>query len=126
MKKMMTIQIDLEGCQNASLSDKRECKLFLIDLVKSIGMKIIPERFIGSPNPVSFFFNDYVEESEFGVTGVVILYESHAAFHGYCNLNGYACVVVTSCKYFDPEKTSGWVKEYLMAEKCNYKVICSK
>lgn len=75
----------------AALDDEQAVTQFLVDLVSKLGMRVLAGpltgREVGPPD-------------HSGCSGVVILYESHAAIHTY-PLLGEAFIDVFSCKPFD-------------------------
>ncbi len=73
-----------------SLNDTEAVKDFLTELVGHIGMRILAGPLVGYEGGT---------QEKFGTSGVVILYESHAAIHTYPGL-GELFLDVFSCKHF--------------------------
>lgn len=122
MRKIITTQFDLYCCHHKALTEKDACSDFLKHLVDFVGMRIIPEDLIGSKNPISFWFGgEGIEKQDEGVTGTITLYESHAAFHAWSN-SSYVCVVLSSCKEYDPFTVAQMIQKYLCAEYYNIKL----
>lgn len=71
-----------------SLDSADEVRRFLVELVENLGMRILAGPLVGREG-------GRMDKS--GVSGVVILYESHAAIHTYPHL-GEAFLDVFSCK----------------------------
>jgi len=123
-KKVKTTQINLYSCEHPVLTDPQYGNLFLEELVEFISMNKIPEEIIGSKNPVTFQFNPgFVEKQEHGVTGIITLYESHCAFHSWPELDGFLCVVISSCKDYDVAATARWIAEKVNAKGYKFKFL---
>lgn len=106
--KHLTLYADV-GASNEILVDPDRISLFLSDLVSRIGMRILsgPITGVESSNP----------ENE-GCSGVVILYESHAAIHTYSNLQKIF-VDVFSCRDFETTEVVDEVDQSFGLVKCN-------
>ncbi|MDX1933423.1 MAG: S-adenosylmethionine decarboxylase [Capsulimonadales bacterium] len=88
----LTLRIaDLEP--PGALNDPETVKEFLVELVGHIGMRILAGPLVGYEGGTT---------EKYGTSGVVILYESHAAIHTYPGL-GELFLDVFSCKHFDVE-----------------------
>jgi len=86
--------------------------IFLTKLVKFIGMTVIPEHIVGQKNPHSFPFKpDSKPVEDHGVSGTVILVESHIAAHSWVD-NKFLNVAITSCKEYKDKMTALWVVGY--------------
>ena len=86
--------LDLNDCDPERLNDLDLCFRVLNELPDRIGMTKITQ-------PHVFRYSGLVPEDE-GITGVVIIAESHISLHTF-PLKGYAFVDVFSCKQFDVE-----------------------
>lgn len=75
---------------------------FLIDLVRRLDMRILAGPLAGREDG---------PPDHAGCSGVVILYESHAAIHTYPHL-GQAFLDVFSCKPFDPILAEEVIKQH--------------
>jgi S-adenosylmethionine decarboxylase len=53
-----------------------------------------------------------------GVTGIILLSESHAAFHTYPEF-GYMALDIFSCGAADPEEALGYMSDVLQPERCH-------
>lgn len=97
-----------------SLSEEDTIKQFLRDLVRATGMTILAGPLVGY---------EYGDEAHSGISGVVILCESHVAIHTYCKI-GAAFIDIFSCKYFSEDAIAPVLKEYfkqyLIAERGIY------
>ena len=116
MKKILqTVQINLYNCNVDSISSEEFVRNFLKKLVGFIGMNRIPSKLVKSKNPLSFDFKSEAvkkDPNESGVTGLIILYESHCAVHTWPSddFERFACVVISSCKEYSAEATFNFCK----------------
>jgi len=94
--------LDLNDCNPDRLDDLDLCFKVLDELPDEIGMTKITQ-------PHVFRYRGLVPEDE-GITGVVIIAESHISLHTFPRKN-YAFVDVFSCKSFDVERA----KRYIIA-----------
>jgi len=92
--------LDLADCNFTTLNSIDECFKFLYTLPEIIGMTKITQPYV-------FRYPGKFPEDG-GITGMVIIAESHISVHTY-PLKGYAFVDVFSCKNFDVEKTKNYV-----------------
>ena len=128
LKRIKTTQINLYNCDSPIMCSVEEAENFLSELVKEIGMNLIPEEITNCKNPKAFDFETSkvnLSEEEAGITGVVTLYESHIAIHTWtktkpCNA---AIVVISSCKDYDHGKTANWIVNKLKADIYKVKFI---
>lgn len=123
--ELRTTHINVYDCGNHPiLLNPIEMDNFLIELVDFISMTVIPPELMGkdTKNPKSFLFEpSHRNKVEYGVTGTVILYESHIAAHSFpYKHNGFINVVITSCKEYDPTMTVLWVIARLGSKKYKY------
>ncbi len=96
------LMLDCRGCDVEKLSDMAHIYRVLDELPTLVGMtKIIP--------PYVFPYSGLVPEDK-GVTGVVVIAESHLTFHSFTEKD-YFFFDIFSCKPFDVER----VLEYLLA-----------
>jgi len=117
---LRTTQINVYDCVHPLMNDPKEMSIFLSKLVEFIGMTIIPEELIGQKNPHSFPYKPESKPVEdHGISGSVILVESHVAAHSWCK-NNFLNVVITSCKDYDAAITSMWVTRYCEANMFQY------
>ena len=98
------LMMQLSDIKNPSALDSAEkVENFLKDLVSHIGMRILAGPLVGYENATP-------ENS--GHSGVVILYESHAAIHTYPEIHE-AFIDVFSCKTFEVEQVEEMLSVYL-------------
>ena len=86
----------------AALSDGESINRFLVELVHELGMNVLAGPMVTE---------EAGEPQKSGHSGVIILYESHAAIHTYSNL-GEAFLDVFSCKPYDVTRVEGVMKRY--------------
>jgi len=91
------LTLDLYGCNKRKLKDVEFVFNFLNDLPEQIDMhKIMP--------PYTFSYNGLKPE-DWGVSGIVLIAESHISIHTFPEKN-YASIDIFSCKDFDTEMAS--------------------
>ena len=103
------LTMELYGCNKDKLSSVQEVAKFLDELPAKIGMtKIIP--------PYVFKYSG-VKPEDWGVSGIVLIAESHIAIHTYPDKE-YVAFDAFSCKDFDSKQVVKMVCE--MFEAKNY------
>ncbi len=96
------LMLDCRQCHPGKISDLRYIFDFLNTLPEKVGMtKII--------QPYVFPYSGLVPEDE-GITGVVVIAESHLSFHSFTQKD-YFFFDLFSCKPFDVEATQRYVLE---------------
>lgn len=107
--------IDLKGCRNLErLSDKRFIESFLLELVGIAKMKAITK-----PNVLYY---EHEEKEESGVTGFVIISDSHISIHTY-PFKKSLYLDLFSCKIFDSKKIVGYIKGIFQPESITDKLV---
>ncbi|HMT20353.1 MAG TPA: S-adenosylmethionine decarboxylase [Promineifilum sp.] len=86
----------------AALNDGEGINRFLVELVHELGMNVLAGPMVTE---------EAGEPEKSGYSGVIILYESHAAIHTYSNL-GEAFLDVFSCKPYDVVRVESVMKRY--------------
>jgi S-adenosylmethionine/arginine decarboxylase-like enzyme len=120
---LRTTQVNIYDCVHPLMCDEKEMNIFLSKLVEFIGMTIIPENLVGQKNPNSFLCNpDTKPVEEHGISGCVILFESHIVAHSWYDSN-FLNVVITSCKEYDPRTTALWIVGYTGSRDFRYDTI---
>ena len=61
-------------------------------------------------------------DDEWGVTGFVVIAESHVSIHTYPN-RGMALVDIFSCKAFNVERTIQYVRDYFVAQNARVALL---
>lgn len=96
--------VDAHEVESGLLKNKKAMKRLLEEMAARLGMRIFREPIIGeihSPNyPTT------------GLSGFVILYESHISFHTWPEKN-YVAIDVYSCRDFITKEVVKYLKEYL-------------
>ena len=91
------LTMDLYGCNKKKLKDVNFVYGFLDELPALVGMtKIMP--------PYTFSYNGLKPE-DWGVSGIVLIAESHISIHTFPEKN-YASIDIFSCKDFNVESAS--------------------
>jgi len=122
MKTLQTIQVNLYDVDLKEIHTEFGSNMFLQSLVYFVNMRIIPEELMKVSNPNSFYFDHEkvnVDKCEEGVTGIIVLYESHAAIHTWKNTN-FVNVVLTSCRPFCSEYVAKFCQVYCYAKRMEY------
>ena len=86
----------------AALSNGESINRFLVELVHELDMNVLAGPMVTE---------EAGEPQRAGYSGVIILYESHAAIHTYSNL-GEAFLDVFSCKPYDVTRVEGVMNRY--------------
>jgi S-adenosylmethionine decarboxylase len=108
------LTLDLSECDRRKLSDLSHIYDLLDELPDIIGMhKITP--------PYTFIYRPGDNPSEWGVSGFVIIAESHISIHTFPD-RGSAFVDVFSCKQFDIHKAVDYIVAKLDAHKADKKL----
>jgi S-adenosylmethionine decarboxylase len=102
------LSLDLYKCSRKRLSDKAFLEKVLQDFPKKIGMTPISRPFVLEHNPP--------KEEDSGLSGFVIIAESHVAIHTY-PVKGLAKIDIVSCKAFDAEKALSLMKKSFLAQE---------
>lgn len=109
------LHLDLNQCSAHKLASLDVCRKLLFDLPEEIGMTKIT-----APN---VFWYKPEHKMEHGITGMVIIAESHISIHTYPFLeNPFAFVDVFSCKPFDVPSTINFVVRSLGCEDPDWDV----
>ena len=94
------LTLDLSGCNKEKLSDYEFIFNFLLNLPDKIGMTRITQPYV-------FPYEGKIPEDK-GITGIVIIAESHIALHSFTEKD-YVFIDVFSCKTFDYEATADYI-----------------
>ena len=106
--------LDLSMCDNETLGDIELVRTILMELPEKIGMTRISE-------PEVFRYSGKVPE-DCGVTGVVVLAESHCSIHTFQE-KGYCFVDIFSCKQFDHNKAIKELTNAFDSKITSYKIL---
>lgn len=102
------LMLDLNSCNPAILDNLESCYQLLDELPEKIGMTKITRPYV-------FRYEGKVPGEE-GITGVVIIAESHISLHTYPSKN-YVFVDLFSCKPFDVEEAKEHIIRFFQSEK---------
>jgi S-adenosylmethionine decarboxylase len=106
--------VDAYGVESKLLENKKTMKRLLEEMPARLGMRIFRKPIVGeisSPNyPTT------------GLSGFVILYESHISFHTWPEEN-YVAIDVYSCRDFNGKEAVKYLKEYLGTQSMKVKSI---
>jgi S-adenosylmethionine decarboxylase len=108
------ITLDLKGCPKEVLSDYNLHFNYLKSLPELIRMTPITQPYV-------FPYSGLVPEDK-GITGIVIIAESHISVHSFEN-KGYCFVDIFSCKDFDVERAIQITKDLFKPEDCEINVV---
>ncbi len=108
------LTLDLSECNAQKLSDLSYIYNLLDELPDVINMhKITP--------PYTFVYRPRENPGEWGVSGFVIIAESHISIHTFPD-RGHAFVDIFSCKQFDIHKAMNYVVSSLEAGRADKKL----
>jgi len=102
------ICFDCFECNKPALKDEKKVKEFLVNLSTEIEMKMLCEPVV--------IFHKHEKKEESGVTGFVIISESHISIHTYPE-KSQAFIDIFSCKEFDFIKAENKIKEFFSPKK---------
>jgi S-adenosylmethionine decarboxylase len=89
------LTLDLNDCECEKLGDMNFIFQFLQELPEKIGMEKITEPYVVP--------SDGAKPGDEGITGVVLISESHISVHTYMKKK-YVFIDIFSCRHFDWEK----------------------
>ncbi|HCK99733.1 MAG TPA: adenosylmethionine decarboxylase [Candidatus Marinimicrobia bacterium] len=101
------LMLDLNNCDPEILNDLNACYQLLNDIPEKIGMTKITRPYV--------FRYEGSYENDDGITGVVIIAESHISLHTYPKKN-FVFVDLFSCKPFDVEEAKNYIIEYFKSK----------
>ncbi len=105
--------IDIYDCKR-NLDSVKEIEEFISVAIKKIKMTAIT-----SPRIIKYNSKD---KEESGITGFVILAESHISIHTY-PLKNFASIDIYSCNEFEFEVLIKYIQEFFGTDKIKYKLI---
>lgn len=106
----------IEGfdCDKEKINDKEHIKKVLNEFPKKIGMRLLSEPVVVR--------HDAEKKEESGITGFVIIAESHISIHSYPS-KSYITIDVFSCKEFDIEKAASYMKDAFDIKKMEKELL---
>jgi len=108
------LTFDIKCNETSALSDYNKIFKFLHELPEKIGMTKITQPYV-------FPYSGLVPDDE-GITGVVIIAESHISIHTF-PLKNYAFIDIFSCKPFDWSNISDIIKETFHADAMDFNIV---
>lgn len=96
------LMLDCSGCNLEKISNLEYVFKFLNELPEKIGMTKITQPYV-------FPYEGLIPEDK-GITGTVIIAESHITFHSFTDKD-YFFFDVFSCKHFDVDRVAQLVQE---------------
>lgn len=106
--------IDAYGVEEKKLKNQRSIKGLLKNLPGRLKM-----RALGNPVLKKIQSDDY---PDWGLSGFVILFESHISVHTWPEEN-FVAMDVYSCKDFDEKSATKYIKNYWKSKKMKVKTI---
>lgn len=109
------LTLDLQNCNRKKLEDLDFIFKILDTLPSKIGMTKITAPYV-------FKYTDGVVEDDWGITGFVVIAESHISIHTYPTKN-YVFMDIFSCKEFDTEEAVKLIIRAFEAKKIDKNVV---
>lgn len=109
------LTIDAHGIASDKLRDARGIYNLLDDLPTLLGMRKLT-------TPQVAFVQQDDRKGDWGISGFVMIYESHISLHTWPE-TGYVSMDVYSCKDFDDKKVLQLVKDYWGATRVRANII---
>jgi len=106
--------LDCYGCDRRSINSKKTISSMLNELPELIGMKRISK-----PHIVEY---EAEQEPESGITGFVLLAESHISIHTYPK-KGYFAFDIFSCREFDINKAMNYVRNKFRIKRIRRNIV---
>ncbi|MBI4193238.1 MAG: adenosylmethionine decarboxylase [Candidatus Colwellbacteria bacterium] len=113
----MHLLADVHGVEFDLLQNTRLLKRFLAELPERLRMRLLAE-----PSVKKVQSPDY---PDWGVSGFVMLYESHISLHTWPE-RGYVAIDVFSCKKFNVEKTLTYLARFFSSHSIRSKIVARK
>ncbi|MBI2635046.1 MAG: adenosylmethionine decarboxylase [Parcubacteria group bacterium] len=98
------LMIDARGIERKKLENHKIVFDFLNDLPQKIGMRKLTIPYV-------VFCEEADKKGDWGLSGFVMIYESHISAHTWPEL-GYVSMDVYSCRDFDDKKTVRLIKQH--------------
>jgi len=111
---MLHLILECYGCEKEKLKDEIFIKEFLNNSVEILDMTKIGEPYLVKYNGKN--------DDERGISGFVIIAESHISIHTWPEYN-YASIDVFSCKDFDKKLITDYIKKEFNVKKIKNKVF---
>lgn len=109
------LTLDAYGISKAKLSSHRAIFDLLNELPENLGMRKLT-------TPYVVFCDEGEKSGDWGVSGFVMIYESHISVHTWPAL-GYVSMDLYSCREFDEKKTEKYLKKFWKWKRANVRVV---
>jgi len=109
------LTIDAYGIARSKLTSHEEAFHLLNDLPGMLGMRKLTVPYV-------VFCDEGGKRGDWGVSGFVMIYESHISCHTWPAL-GYVSMDVYSCKPFDHKKTIKFLKKFWGSRTMKIRVV---
>lgn len=109
------LMIDARGIERKKLESHKGVFDFLNDLPAKIGMRKLTIPYV-------VFCQEDDKKGDWGLSGFVMIYESHISVHTWPEL-GFVSMDVYSCRDFDDKKTIRLIKQYWSCKTIKTSVI---
>ncbi|MDI6717981.1 MAG: adenosylmethionine decarboxylase [Patescibacteria group bacterium] len=106
--------IDAYNIQREQLKNTKEIRKLFIELIKNLKMRPLSSPIVKKITSPSY--------SNWGLSGFVMLYESHISIHTWPE-NGYAAMDIYSCKDFDEQKVIKLLKTAWKRTKIKTRIL---
>lgn len=108
------LMADLEHCDRAALDDLRLVHDTLGEISRAIGMKALTA-------PYAFFYDGGNDSRGHGVTGFLVIAESHISIHTFPDMH-HAFADVFSCRPFDVARAAQMLKAAFRSTRAELQV----
>lgn len=108
------LMLDCRQCDREKISDLRHVWNVLNDLPEAIGMTKITQPYV-------FPYSGLIPEDQ-GITGVVVIAESHITFHSFVEKD-YFFFDIFSCKSFDVDRVEAYITEAFGVKQCERHLV---
>lgn len=109
------LTLDLKGCPAMDLLGLDMVSMYLRQLVSLVDMTPIAPPYV-------FYYAGKVPKDH-GVTGTLIIAESHISIHTFPEREGYAFIDIFSCKPFDTKFAIEFTKNYWRPEEMEVNLV---
>jgi len=106
--------VDAHDVKSGLLENKKVMRRFLEEMPARLGMRIFRKPIIGEISSANY--------PTTGLSGFVILYESHISFHTWPEEN-YVAIDIYSCRDFAENEAIRYLKEYFGTKHMKVKSI---
>ena len=106
--------VDAYGVEGRLLENKKIMGRLLKEMPARLGMRIFRKPIVGEISSPKY--------PTTGLSGFVILYESHISFHTWPEEN-YVAIDIYSCRDFDGKEATKYLKEYLGTKRMKVRSV---